>query len=88
RVLAVVALCAAGAAVGVAASGSPLVGGLVHAIARSSQGAQLGLEPLGRLIGEPGFGPWTRACLSAVEGGAFGAALGWGLTRRPRASGG
>ena len=74
--------CAA-AAVGLAVSGRLLVGGLVHEIARQSRDSSLVLAPLGHFIGEPDFGPVTRAMLSAFEGGAFGFALTWGLTRRP-----
>ena len=79
--------CACAAAI-LAASGRLLVGGLVHEIARSSHNAQLVLGPLGRLIGEPGFGTMTRTLLSALEGGTFGASLAWGLTRRPSPVGG
>ena len=67
-----------------ALAGRPLIGGLVHDIARSSRESQLVLAPLGRLIGEPGFGPITRAILGAFEGWAFGSSVAWGLTRRPR----
>jgi DNA-binding winged helix-turn-helix (wHTH) protein len=75
------ASCAiAGAALALA--GRLLVGGIVHDVAQSSREAQLGLAPLGHLIGEPGFGPVTRAILSAFEGGTFGLALTLGLTRR------
>ncbi len=84
-VCATVGLCCAAAATLLAWSGSPLIGGLVNDIARSSRNAQLGLEPLGHLIGEPGFGPITRTLLSAFEGGVFGFALTCGLTRRPTA---
>jgi DNA-binding winged helix-turn-helix (wHTH) protein len=79
---AVGACCALGAAA-LTASGRPLVGGLVHEIARSSRDAELVLGPLGHLVGEPGFGPETQVILSTFEGAAFGCALGWGLTRRP-----
>ena len=81
---ATVGLCCALAAIALAASGRPLVGGLVHDIARSSRDSELVLAPLGRIIGEPGFGPITQVILSAFEGGTFGCALGWGLTQRPR----
>jgi DNA-binding winged helix-turn-helix (wHTH) protein len=84
RASAMVGASCAAAGVLLAAGGSPLIGGLVHDIARTSREARLALEPLGRLIGEPGFGPFTRALLSAFEGGVFGAALTWGLTRRTR----
>jgi DNA-binding winged helix-turn-helix (wHTH) protein len=77
-----IAAAAAGMALGLA--GRPLVGGLINEIARSSPNAQLVLAPLGQLIGEPDFGPVTRVILSALEGGAFGAAVAWGLTIRPK----
>jgi len=81
--VATVAVCCALGAVALALSGQPLVGGLVHEIARSSRDSELALAPLGHLIGEPDFGPITQAILSAFEGATFGCALGWGLTRRP-----
>jgi DNA-binding winged helix-turn-helix (wHTH) protein len=79
-----VALSCAVAAAALAQIDHLMVGGLIHDIARQSRDAQLVLAPLGRLIGEPGFGPVTRTLLSALEGGTFGGALCWGLTRRPR----
>ena len=63
-----------------------LVGGLINEIARSSPNAQLVLAPLGQLIGEPDFGPATRVIISALECGAFGAAVASGLTIRPAPS--
>jgi hypothetical protein len=75
--------CCAGGAVMLALAGRPLIGGLVHGIAQSSRDSQLVLAPLGRLIGEPDFGPITRALLGAFEGWTFGCSLAWGLTRRP-----
>ena len=74
--------CCAATGAALALAGHLLVGGLVHDIARTSRDAQLVLAPLGHLIGEPGFGPMTRAILSAFEGGTFGCALALGLTRR------
>jgi len=65
------------------ASGRPLVGGTIHAIAQASQGSQAALTPLGRIIGEPDFGPITRALIGMGEGLFFGAGLAVGLTRRP-----
>jgi DNA-binding winged helix-turn-helix (wHTH) protein len=79
----VAAVVAAGAA-GLAWAGVTLVGGTINEIAGSSPDAQLALAPLGRLIGEPDFGRVTGILLSAFEGSAFGSALGWGLTARPR----
>lgn len=80
---AVVAACCAIAAAGLARLDHLLIGGLVHDIARQSRDAPLVLAPLGRLIGEPDFGPLSRTLLSALEGGTFGGTLCWGLTRRP-----
>ena len=77
-----VGCCCAVAAAALALADHLLVGGLVHEIARTSRDAQLVLAPLGHLIGEPDFGPMTRAILSAFEGGTFGFALTLGLTRR------
>jgi DNA-binding winged helix-turn-helix (wHTH) protein len=79
----VAAVVATGAA-GLALAGGTLVGGVINEIAGSSPDAQLALAPLGRLIGEPDFGHVTRVLLSAFEGGAFGFAVAWGLTARPR----
>jgi hypothetical protein len=76
----VVGFCCAAAAVTLSLLGRTLVGGLVHDIARSSQHADLVLAPLGRLIGEPDFGPLTRLVLSAFEGAIFGFSLAFGLT--------
>jgi DNA-binding winged helix-turn-helix (wHTH) protein len=85
-VAAIVGLSTASAAAVLALSERVLVGGLVNEIARAFPNAQLGLAPLGHLIGEPDFGPVTRALLSAFEGGTFGCALAWGLTSRRRES--
>ncbi|MGE4056644.1 MAG: hypothetical protein AB7F99_17780, partial [Vicinamibacterales bacterium] len=83
---AIVALFTAAGAAGLALSGGLLIGGMVNEIARLSPDANLALAPLGRLIGEPEFGPVTRVLLSAFEGAAFGLGLCWGLTSRPRLS--
>ena len=86
RTVVTVGICCAAAAVVLALAGRPLVGGLVHDVAQASRETELGLAPLGHLIGEPDFGPVSRTLLSAFEGGAFGCALAWGFTRRPRRS--
>jgi hypothetical protein len=70
-------------ALGVTLIGRPLVGGTIHAIAQASQGSQATLTPLGALIGEPEFGPITRAVIGTGEGVLFGLGLAFGLTRRP-----
>ena len=64
-------------------AGRPLVGGTIHAIAQASAGSQATLTPLGRLIGEPDFGPLTAALIATGEGALFGLGLALGLTRRP-----
>lgn len=81
--LAVASACAMGA-IALAVSGQPLVGGLIHEIARASQNAELVLSPLGRLIGEPDFETRAQILLSAFEGAAFGGSLALGLTHRPK----
>jgi DNA-binding winged helix-turn-helix (wHTH) protein len=64
-------------------AGRPLVGGTIHAIASASDGSRATLAPLGRLIGEPDFGPVSRAILAFGEGAMFGLGLAYGLMRRP-----
>jgi DNA-binding winged helix-turn-helix (wHTH) protein len=71
------------AALALALTGWPLVGGTIHAIAQASAGSQAALTPLGHLIGEPDFGPVTAALIGTGEGALFGLGLTLGLTRRP-----
>ena len=66
-------------------AGRPLVGGTIHAIADAAEGSRATLAPLGRLIGEPDFGPVSRAILAFGEGALFGFGLAYGSMRRPRA---
>jgi DNA-binding winged helix-turn-helix (wHTH) protein len=83
--LSVVAITAATCGLGallLTLAGRPLVGGTVHAIAQASQGSQATLTPLGRLIGEPDFGPVVRSVIGMGEGALFGLGFGLGLTRR------
>jgi DNA-binding winged helix-turn-helix (wHTH) protein len=86
RRLAVAALTAAAcglAALGLTLVGRPLVGGTVHVIAQAAGGAQATLGPLGRLLGEPDFGPITASLIGTAEGALFGFGLAWGMARRP-----
>jgi DNA-binding winged helix-turn-helix (wHTH) protein len=86
RRLATAGMTAAACALGALAltfAGRPLIGGTVHAIAQASQGSQTTLAPLGRLIGEPDFGPITASLIATAEGALFGFGLAFGLTRRP-----
>ena len=64
-------------------SGRPLVGGTIHAVAAASSGSRATLAPLGRLIGEPDFGPVSRAILAFGEAATFGLGFAYGLMRRP-----
>ncbi|HEY6506761.1 MAG TPA: transcriptional regulator [Vicinamibacterales bacterium] len=85
KAAAVVSLACGLAALALTLAGRPLVGGTVHAIAEASQGSQVLLTPLARLIGEPDFGPVSSAVLGTSEGALFGLGLALGLTRRFRA---
>jgi DNA-binding winged helix-turn-helix (wHTH) protein len=70
------------AALALTLAGRPLAGGTVHLIAQAAEGSQALLTPLGRLIGEPDFGPLSRAIIGTGEGALFGLGLVLGLTRR------
>jgi hypothetical protein len=67
-----------------AVSGRPLIGGTIHAIAHAAHGSQVEMTPFSRLIGEPDFGPLSRALIGTGEGALFGLGLALGLTRRPK----
>ena len=71
------------AGLGLTLGARPLVGGTIHAIAAASHGSRATLAPLGRLIGEPDFGPVSRSILAFGEGATFGLGLAYGLMRRP-----
>ena len=62
-------------------AGRPLVGGTMHAIAQVARGSQITLDPLGRLIGETGFGPITQAIVGFSEAAFFGFGLVLGRRR-------
>ena len=79
----VTALICGLAGLALALAGRPLVGGTIHAIAAAAAGSRATLAPLGRLIGEPDFGPVSRAILAFGEGALFGLGLAYGLMRRP-----
>jgi DNA-binding winged helix-turn-helix (wHTH) protein len=82
RAVGLIALACGIAALALTVTGRPLVGGTIHGIAQQSQGAQAMLTPLGYLVGEPGFGPLTRALIGIGEGALFGIGLALGLTGR------
>jgi DNA-binding winged helix-turn-helix (wHTH) protein len=80
---AVMGCACAMAALALTLGGHALVGGTIHAVAKASAGSQAVLTPIGRLIGEPDFGPWTRTLIGTGEGVLFGFGLALGLTYRP-----
>lgn len=80
--IAVFALLCGLAALLLVLAGQPLIGATLNAISHASAGAQTTLAPLGRLLGEPDFGPVTAAVIGTGEGALFGAGLGFGLARK------
>jgi hypothetical protein len=83
RVAAATAIACGLAALLLSISDHPLIGGTVHAIAHASHGSQVDLTAFGQLMGEPDFGPISRALIGTGEGVLFGLGLALGLTRRP-----
>ncbi len=80
-VLATTILCGlAGLALGL--GGRPLVGGTIHTIAIAADGSRAILAPLGRLLGEPDFGPVTRAIVAFGEAAVFGLGVAFGTSRQ------
>lgn len=80
----IIALCCGMAGLGLTLTGHPLAGGTIHAIADAADGSRVSLAPLGRLIGEPDFGPTSRLILAFGESAVFGLGLAFGLIRRSR----
>jgi DNA-binding winged helix-turn-helix (wHTH) protein len=80
----IIAVCCGLAGLALTLAGRPLAGGTIHAIADAEEGSRATLAPLGRLIGEPDFGPLSRAILAFGEGAVFGLGLACGLLRGPR----
>ena len=80
----VTALSCGAAGLVLAWSGRPLAGGTIHAIAQAAEGSRATLAPLGRLIGEPDFGPLSRTIAAFGECAMFGLGLGSGLIWRER----
>ena len=78
----VIALCCGLAGLAIMFSGRPLAGGTIHVIADAADGSRATLAPLGRLIGEPDFGPVSSAILAFGESAVFGIGLSYGLMRR------
>ena len=82
--LAIISVLCGLAGIALTLAGRPLVGGTIHAIADGADGSRATLAPLGRLLGEPDFGPVSRTILAFGEGATFGLGLAWGLLGRPR----
>lgn len=82
RAAALTAAACGFAALLLTSAGRPLVGGTIHLIATAAGGSQAALTPLGRLIGEPDFGPLSSAIIGTGEAALFGLGLALGLTRR------
>ena len=82
RTVILAALCCGLAGLLLTLSGRPLAGGTIHAIADSADGSRATLAQLGRLIGEPDFGPVSSAILACGEGAVFGIGLALGIVRR------
>jgi DNA-binding winged helix-turn-helix (wHTH) protein len=80
----IIALCCGMAGLGLTLTGHPLAGGTIHAIADAADGSRVSLAPLGRLIGEPDFGPTSRLILAFGESAVFGLGLAFGLIRRSK----
>jgi DNA-binding winged helix-turn-helix (wHTH) protein len=86
RILAVTltGLCCALAGMTLAWAGGHLAGISLNAVAHGFAGSQARLEPIARLLGDPGTGSLTRIVVSGLEGLLFGAGLALGQTHRPR----
>jgi hypothetical protein len=83
RVALLTAAACAAAGLLLTLGGHALAGGTIHLIAQASAASQATLTPLGRLIGEPDFGPISGALIGTGEAAIFGLGLAFGLTRRP-----
>lgn len=78
----IIALACGLAGLALTLAGYPLAGGTIHAIANAADGSRATLAPLGRLIGEPDFGPLSRSIAAFGEAATFGLGLAGGLLRR------
>lgn len=82
RAAGIMALLCGLAGLAITLTGRPLAGGTIHAIADAAHGSRATLAPLGRLIGEPDFGPVSQAILAFGESAVFGLGLACGLISR------
>jgi DNA-binding winged helix-turn-helix (wHTH) protein len=79
RALVVSAVLSGLAGLALMLGGRPLVGGTIHTIAIAADGSRAILAPLGRLIGEPDFGPVSQNILAFGEAAVFGLGFTFGL---------
>ena len=75
RGIALAGLAGAAAGILIPLLGGRLMGGSLDLLARSFPGSRLRLDPLGALLGEPGFGPVSRIVTGGLEGMLFGAGI-------------
>lgn len=73
--IAFAALAGAAAGMIIALIGGRLMGGSLDLLARTFPGSRIGLDRLGALFGESGFGPITRLATGVLEGALFAACL-------------
>jgi hypothetical protein len=57
------------------ALGGRLMAGSLDLLARSFPASRFRLDPVGALLGEPGFGPVSRIVTGGLEGALFGACI-------------
>lgn len=84
RAALIVAVSCGIAGLGLNLAGRPLVSGTINVMAHAAEGSRARLAPLGRLIGEPDFGPVSSAILAFSEGALFGFGVTGGLLRPRR----
>jgi len=75
RAMALAGAAGGAGAVAILLLGGRLMGGSLDLLARSFPGSRLQLAPLGRLVGEGGFGPVAQLATGAIEGALFGACI-------------
>ncbi|MBO9623137.1 MAG: transcriptional regulator [Sphingomonas sp.] len=67
----IAALAGGASGILIALLGGRMMGGSLDLLAHHFPGSRLRLDPIGRLLGETGFGPVSRAVTGALEGALF-----------------
>ena len=75
RGVAAAALVGAAAGMAIPALGGRLMGGSLHLLARGIPGSRLQFDPVGGLVGEPGFGLIDQIVTGGLEGALFGGCI-------------